>query len=93
MHPPAINKSPGRNKSGLKTSEPSLGNLGGNFLRLCSKAQLPPPPPLCLPLLMTMGSHQSGDGSPKIRGPEIPPRILLPDRGPPKPSGHLSLSR
>ena len=36
-----------------------------------------------------MGSHQSGDGSPKIRGPGIPPRILLPDRGPLRPLSPL----
>ena len=68
MHPRAMNKSPGRNKSGLKKSEHPLGTLGGNCLNLCSEAQLPPPPPLWLPLLMMMGSHQSGDGSPEIRG-------------------------
>ena len=66
------------------------------------RRELPPPlqqgtastsTPLWLPLLTMMGTDQSGDGSPKIRGPGIPPRILLPDGGPLRPPSHLSLSR
>ena len=65
------------------------------------RRELPLPPqwgtaststPLWLSPLTMMGSHQSGDRSPEIRGPGIPPRILPPDGGPPRPSGHLSLS-
>ena len=70
----------------------STGDPRRELLCLCSEAQLPPPPRLCLPLLTMMGSHQFRDGSPKIRGPGIPPRILLPGGGPPGPPGHLSLS-
>ena len=90
MHPWVISRSPGRNRSRQKRSGSPRTTLAGNCLRLHREAQLPLPHPLWPPLLMMTGSYQSGEGSPKIKGPGIPPRILLPDGGPLRPLGHLS---
>ena len=91
-HLQAVNTSLGKNKSRMKRSDHPQRSLEGSCLCLHSEAQLPPPPPLQFPLQMMMDSHQSGDGSPKIRGPGITPRILLQDGDPLRPLGHLSLS-